>query len=66
MCCQQWAFTQKEKNPFVSLSSREVSVLAEDQTKGAIDTGTFTLTVPAGELGWFGLMVIVTFFARSH
>lgn len=40
-----------KKQGFVSLSSREVSALAEDQTKGAIDTGTFTLTVPGGEQG---------------
>lgn len=55
MCCQQRACTQGEKTKkiqaFVSLSSREVSALAEDQTKGAIDSGTFTLTVPGGEQG---------------
>ena len=42
--------TQK-KQAFVGLSSREVSVLAEDQTKDAIDTGTFTLTVPGAAQG---------------
>lgn len=51
MCCQQGACTQGKKQPFVSLSSRDVSVLAEDQTKGAIDAGTLTLTVPGGEQG---------------
>lgn len=52
---------REKKQSFVRLGSREVSALAEDQTKGAIDTGTFTLTVPGGEQCWFGLMVIVTF-----
>lgn len=42
---------KKKKKTFVSLSSGEVSELAEDQTKGAIDTGTFALTVPGGEQG---------------
>lgn len=41
----------KKKQPFVSPSSREVTALAGDQTKDAIDTGTFTLTVPGGEQG---------------
>lgn len=42
---------KKTMQPFVSLSSREVWALAEDQTKGAIDTGTLTLTAAGGEQG---------------
>lgn len=42
------ACTPKEE-PFVSRGSGEVSVLAGDQTKAAINTGTLTLTVPGGE-----------------
>ena len=56
---------EKKKQAFVSLSSGEVSALAEDQTKGAVNTGTLTLTVAGGEQGWFGLMVIVTFLLEA-
>lgn len=67
MCCQQRACTQeKKKQPFVSLSSREVSALAEDQTKGAINTGTFTLTVPGGEQGLIWANGNCDLFAGSH
>lgn len=58
-------YTEK-KQPFVSLSSREVSALAEDQTKGAIDTGTFTLTAPGGEQGLIWANVNCDLFAGSH
>lgn len=57
---------RKKKQPFVSLSSREVSALAEDQTKDAIDTGTFTLTVPGGEQGLIWANGNCDLFAGSH
>lgn len=57
---------KKKIQPFVSLSSREVSVLAEDQTKDAIDTGTFTLTVPGGEQGLIWANGNCDLFAGSH
>ena len=49
LCAANREPPHRKKQPFVSLSSREDSALADDQTKGAIDTGTFTLTVPGGE-----------------
>ncbi len=55
-----------KKQAFVCLSSREVSALAGDQTKGAIDTGTFTLTVPGGERGLIWANGNCDLFAGSH
>lgn len=68
VCCQQRACTarKEKKQPFVSLSSREVLVLAEDQTKDAIDTGTFTLTVPGGEQGLIWANGNCDLFAGSY
>lgn len=56
----------EKKQPFVSPSSREVTALAGDQTKDAIDTGTFTLTVPGGEQGLIRANGNCDLFAGSH
>lgn len=56
----------RKKQAFVSLGSREVSALAGDQTKDAIDTGTFTLTLPRGALGLIWANGNCDLFAGSH
>lgn len=57
---------KKKKQAFVSLGSREVSALAGDQTKAAIDTGTFTLTLPRGAQGLIWANGNCDLFAGSH
>lgn len=47
MCEKREKNKQKKKKQ--NSSSGEVSALTGDQTKGAIDTGIFTLTLPWGE-----------------
>lgn len=66
MCCQQRACTQAQKQAFVRLGSGEVAALAGDQTKGAIDTATFTLTVAQGEQELIWTNGNCDLFAGSH
>lgn len=65
-CAANRACTQEKKQAFVSLGSREVSALAGDQTKDAIDTGTFTLTLPRGAQGLIWANGNCDLFAGSH
>ncbi len=66
LCAASREPVHRKRQPFVSLGSREVSALAEDQTKGAIDTGTFTLTVPRCEQGLIWANGNCDLFAGSH